>query len=1088
MRWVGVWLALALLIVAGDVGARGPHPHHPPGSDSNGSWDVFFGATTYVRETGPPRLDLDEFDVDQGQWATLRVFNGGVGGRLENRLSAASIFVNGRRVLGPFRIQRWRDTVEVPVWLRGGRNVIGVRLGSKPGRRIAVEIVGRGGLVRPSEDEMAAARRIQEELPVARLGFSQVDGRLMRLESSGPDGSDDDTLPIPLAESRGVDLEARVSAMLEALERFQDAFGVADPASVMAVAEDPFDEDPNPGKPGDPRRVLTQSLVQTHQGLRIRGRWVTGHFDGLGNLHSLVARIAPVGQTLGDKPSFGPELALELIAQQRDALIAREPGLWWLASGKIEDLESSVELLWAPTLRDPDAPLRLAYEVHLRRNLNLAALLVDAIDGEVVEATPTTPSDWFDDGTAGLVLAPDETGSPRFILSTVADDTLHMGFGNNWMDSLGRRWLAPGKHFAISDTAGRADLSLTYFDEIKIPFVNGNTWVTDPTYVGARRSATDLMGSLSRVLSYWAGFGWNSWDGRGGTLWASINNNKSRTGAPQLNAWGADGVLQIGDGTTATGRTAASSVEVVGHEFMHNVISATSRLVYRSESGAVNEALADLFGVAVTAVGDRYATDLIGDDAGWRLRDMVNPSNLGQPETYSAFRLTSGDSGGVHTNSGIANKAHSLVVEGGTFRGFPVTAQGVAATTAMVRSANRYRAFSPVASMEEFAASVVAYCNVTDALLRIFGGARLTPLCQSFTSAYRATQLYPGSNDADVVLENATINRPYFARSGWKRIDVELTNAGSGRQLLANYDVVVADELGDSLVPETNNWGGVGCNGSGPGGSFADPGEGRCFIGGLPGGFVDGYLTGIRRMTVSFEPPGAFADADPSNNWTRLRVGSDYLPYKALFYDNDVSQQTELRVQSRNGIGGFPAGLVGVFLTRSTAHGPLSQMAGDASQVLDPAVSPDRSTWDFPLGLVPYAAQDMPEEIEFVELPEATPMPGVSHTYQVWFDAAGGLDALDGVVQYYVLLDASDVADELNETNNLLCLNCHAPGQSAYESGVVVRLPLGTPVEALFPDAYATAAAKLPALNPRIYQFLSVPLPRLDPHVEPTFP
>lgn len=1055
---------------------------------SGGTRDIFFGLETYVREKGWPKPQRNEFEVGQDQWAILRLHNGGVNHDPQLRTRVVVIALNKRVVLGPFRIRQWRDTIEVPVLLKKGANVIGVWLASKPGRRIAVEIVGKGGLTQPSDEVIEAAQSIHEEIPGARLSFSQVDGRLMQVQSSGINESDDTTLPVPLAEARGVDLTARVSAMLDYLERFQYAYGLKDPASVMAVAVEPFREDPNSNKPGDPSSLLTQSLVQTHEGLRIRGRRATGHFDGLGNLHNMITRLYPVGLTLGDKPSFGPEAALGIIEQQREALIAHQPDLFWLARGKVAEFENTTELLWVPTSQAPDAPLRLAYEIHLRNNLNMAMLLVDATTGEVVEASSATPSDWFDDGLAGTVLAPDEIGVNRFILSTLDDDTLHMGFGNNWADSAGRRWFAPGKLLGISDTAGRADLTLTYFDELEIPFSIGNTWLTDPSYVGSRRAATSLMFNLTRVLSYWAGFGWNSWDGRGSTLWMSINNNKSATGAPQLNAWGSGGVIQIGDGLTSTGQTSAGSAEVMGHEFMHNVISNTSLLEYRNESGAVNEALADFFGVAITAVGDRYASNLIGDDAGWNVRDMVNPSNLSQPEIYSAYRVMSADAGGVHTNSGIANKAHSLVVQGGSYRGFNVNAQGVAAAASVLRDSNKNGAYGPDVSMEEFAGSVGGYCNLIDTLLRIFGGARVTPLCQSFATAYRATQLYPGSNDEDVVLDGATLVGPYIATPGWKRLNVEVTNAGSGRQLLFNYDVLVADELGDGLLAVHNNWIGAGCTSGGSRTGVADPGETRCRITGIPGTLVAGSLTGIRNLTVSFNPPSPFVDGNLANNWVPLRVGSDYLPYRASIFDSDAEQQTDFVITSRNRLGGFPAGLVGTFLTRSSSHGPLSELAGNASEVLDADTDPDRSSQDFPTATLPYLAEDTPVDVEIVELPGATAVPGQFETYQVWFDADGGLDALDGITQYYVLLDASDIADELDETNNFLCVNCRAPGQGSFRSGVIVRFPLGTPIEEIFPDEYVAAAAKLPTLNPRVYQFLTVQQPRLNPQIVPEFP
>lgn len=84
----------------------------------------------------------------------------------------------------------------------------------------------------------------------------------------------------------------------------------------------------------------------------------------------------------------------------------------------------------------------------------------------------------------------------------------------------------------------------------------------------------------------------------------------------------------------------------------------TANLEYYAQSGALNESFSDIFG---------YFVDnndcLMGEDvytpgrAGDALRSMSNPKAYGQPDHMNGYVNTSSDNAGVHTNSGIPNKA-----------------------------------------------------------------------------------------------------------------------------------------------------------------------------------------------------------------------------------------------------------------------------------------------------------------------------------------------------------------------------------------------------------------------------------------------
>jgi bacillolysin len=120
--------------------------------------------------------------------------------------------------------------------------------------------------------------------------------------------------------------------------------------------------------------------------------------------------------------------------------------------------------------------------------------------------------------------------------------------------------------------------------------------------------------------------------------------------------------------------------DVVAHELTHGVIERTSNLFYWYQSGAINESMADVFG---ELVDQRNQTDragrtqrawLIGEDSPVRaFRDMRNPGRFRQPDRMRSPRYvadtTLRDFGGVHANSGVGNKAASLIADGGTFNG-----------------------------------------------------------------------------------------------------------------------------------------------------------------------------------------------------------------------------------------------------------------------------------------------------------------------------------------------------------------------------------------------------------------------------------
>jgi Zn-dependent metalloprotease len=170
-------------------------------------------------------------------------------------------------------------------------------------------------------------------------------------------------------------------------------------------------------------------------------------------------------------------------------------------------------------------------------------------------------------------------------------------------------------------------------------------------------------------------FGRNSIDGAGLPLLGVVHYDRDYDNA----FW--DGSRMIfGDGDGELFVRFTRSLDVIGHELTHGVTEQEAGLEYQGESGALNESISDVFGSLVKqhrlGQSAEQADWLIGADIrgpqfhGSALRSMTAPGTayddpvLGrdpQPADYAGFVHTTEDSGGVHINSGIPNRAFATL-------------------------------------------------------------------------------------------------------------------------------------------------------------------------------------------------------------------------------------------------------------------------------------------------------------------------------------------------------------------------------------------------------------------------------------------
>ncbi len=192
----------------------------------------------------------------------------------------------------------------------------------------------------------------------------------------------------------------------------------------------------------------------------------------------------------------------------------------------------------------------------------------------------------------------------------------------------------------------------------------------DEAYMGAG-ATYDLYNDI---------FGRNSIDNAGMTLISSVNYLKGYDNA----FWNGEQMV-YGEGdedlppSSRLFNRFTIAIDIIGHELTHGIIQYEANLIYRNQSGALNESFSDVFGSLVKQrvknqqaeeadwiIGERLFTSNVN---GLGIRSMKNPGSayddpvLGrdpQPGHMDDYIETTQDNGGVHINSGIPNKAFYL--------------------------------------------------------------------------------------------------------------------------------------------------------------------------------------------------------------------------------------------------------------------------------------------------------------------------------------------------------------------------------------------------------------------------------------------
>jgi bacillolysin len=230
--------------------------------------------------------------------------------------------------------------------------------------------------------------------------------------------------------------------------------------------------------------------------------------------------------------------------------------------------------------------------------------------------------------------------------------------------------------------------------------------------VHAVADVNDAYDFAGDTYDFFFGLGRDSLDDAGMTLVSTVRYCPAPASCPYKNAFWNGKQMVYGAGYTAD--------DVVAHELAHGVTDFSSSLFYYYQSGAINESLSDVFGELMD-LGNGAGNDslavrwLIGEDIpGGAIRNMKDPGAFGDPDKMTSPNYTADlnelDAGGVHSNSGVNNKATFLMTDGGTFNGKTVTGLGIPKTSRIYYEA-AVNMLTSASDYGDLAAALQQSCN-----------------------------------------------------------------------------------------------------------------------------------------------------------------------------------------------------------------------------------------------------------------------------------------------------------------------------------------------------------------------------------------
>ncbi|GAB3030609.1 M4 family metallopeptidase [Spirosoma pulveris] len=385
-------------------------------------------------------------------------------------------------------------------------------------------------------------------------------------------------------------------------------------------------------------------LTQTHRGVPVLGAELVAHLTN-GEVTLLNGRYQAIPKNLNTTPKLVLADASErALADVRTVSPVRSFGDNIL---KMKSTEGELCIFAENGLA------KLAYQLTVRPNmLDRWEYVIDAQTGEVLDKYNHTCT----------VVGPIKTSGKDLNGVTRSVQTYQQSAGAYYLIDASRSMFNATTSKMPGDPVGAlwtVDAKNVKGDNPKIYQVTSSTntdWT--PTAISAHYNA-------GVAYDYYKNnFNRNALNGNGATI-VSLINVVDDDGKGLDNAYWNGQVMAYGNGRLL--KPLAGALDVAGHEMTHGVIQNTANLQYKSQSGAINESFADVFGVMIDrddwTVGEDIATPAVLPSGA--VRSLSNPNQGGkskdpngyQPATMSQYETTTEDNGGVHINSGIVNFA-----------------------------------------------------------------------------------------------------------------------------------------------------------------------------------------------------------------------------------------------------------------------------------------------------------------------------------------------------------------------------------------------------------------------------------------------
>lgn len=388
-------------------------------------------------------------------------------------------------------------------------------------------------------------------------------------------------------------------------------------------------------------------LTQTYAGLPVYGAELVAHVQGedVTLLNGHYERVAESVKTQ-------PKLTLSEASRLALADVGKSGVVRTFGQNLFNLQQAKGDLCLFPV----ENTHRLAYELTIRPStLQRWTYFIDAETGVVLDKTNTTCSFMGPIRASGK----DLNGVTQNFATYQQGSRYYLIDGSRPMFNTAST--VPDKVMGGLETL---DSRNTYGENQKFYFVssaNNTDWT--PTAVSAHVNAGKAYDYFRTAHNR------NSLNGKGGTISSVVNVVDEDDGTGLDNAYWTGEFMAYGNGKTLL-KPLAGALDVAGHEMTHGVIENSANLVYKGQSGAINESMADVFGVLIDRDDWTLGEEVIKSNRFTQgaLRSMSNPNQGGkndygyQPATMAQYEdlPEDEDNGGVHVNSGIPNYAFYL--------------------------------------------------------------------------------------------------------------------------------------------------------------------------------------------------------------------------------------------------------------------------------------------------------------------------------------------------------------------------------------------------------------------------------------------